>query len=133
MMQELLALARTLLPVAFREDGPPLLFEFDDPPLIRPDGTYADEEPSLKRKRVDGDEDDFARYRRLSAGQKGASRQARTKPLPALGLRGQFLMDLKSQQLLRRKRKCSFAGPLQCFKGHIQAVKICCQDVPSPP
>lgn len=68
-------MAKASLPVPFRVDGPPLSYEFDDPPLIRPDGTYADEEPWLKRKRVDGDDDDeMARIKRLSAGAKGNAR-----------------------------------------------------------
>lgn len=67
---------RENLAVPFRVDGPPLVYEFDDLPEINEDGTYRDEEPPHKRKRVDGDDEESARKRRASAGAKGSARNA---------------------------------------------------------
>lgn len=60
--------------VPYRIDGPALVFEFDDMPLINDDGMYLDEQPPQKRKRVDGDDDESRRKRRTSAGAKGSGR-----------------------------------------------------------
>ena len=82
------------MPVPFREDGPHLVYEFDDPPIVHisEEGavTYADEEAAPKRKRVDGDDEESARKRRASAGLKGSARTvsycANLLHSPALGL-----------------------------------------------
>ncbi len=111
-------MAQANLPVPFRSDGPPLLFEFDDVPEIKEDGTYLDEEPPAKRKRVDGDEDEINRNRRATAGAKGKAGIVRAlhspspaplHPLPrplipftlsTLGLSNIFLEPLNPLQIL---------------------------------
>ena len=90
-LQELIALARAQMPVPFREDGPHLVYEFDDPPIVHisEEGavTYADEEAAPKRKRVDGDDEESARKRRASAGLKGSARTVSYRVnLPDLGM-----------------------------------------------
>ena len=78
-----MSMAQASLPVPFREDGPPLLFEFDDVPEVNEDGTYVDEGPPSKRKRVEGDEDEIARNRRASAGAKGKAGIVSPPPSPS--------------------------------------------------
>ena len=65
------------MPVPFRENGPLLVYEFDDPPRMGPNGTYLDVDLGDKRKRVasyDGEdgEDAANRKRRSSAGARAA-------------------------------------------------------------
>lgn len=62
------------LNIPFRVDGPPLVYEFDNLPLINEEGEYLDEQPVQKRKRADHDEEDGNRKRRQSAGAKGSAR-----------------------------------------------------------
>ena len=51
-LQQLLAFARQRLPLAYREDGPPLGIFFDPVPAPEPPGSYAAETAGEKRKRV---------------------------------------------------------------------------------
>ena len=73
-LQEVIEAVKHTMAVPYRIDGPPLMYEFDDLPDINEDGTYRDEEPAHKRKRVDGDDEESARKRRVSAGAKGSAR-----------------------------------------------------------
>lgn len=73
-LQELLEAVKQSMPVPFRVDGPPLVYEFDEWPQIDDDGTYLDEQPPPKRKRVDGDDEEGARKKRPTAGAKGSAK-----------------------------------------------------------
>ena len=83
-LQELLEVAKQAMPVPFRVDGPPLIYEFDDLPQINADGAYIDEAPPQKRKRVDGEDEESARKRRGSAGAKGTARNVSKQSLSLL-------------------------------------------------
>ena len=73
-LQELLEAVKQSMPVPFRVDGPPLVYEFDEWPQIDDDGTYLDEQPPPKRKRVDGDDEEGVRKKRPTAGAKGSAK-----------------------------------------------------------
>ena len=67
-LQELVEAVKQSMVVPFRVEGPPLVYEFDEWPQINEDGTYLDEQPPQKRKRVDGDDEEAARKKRPSTG-----------------------------------------------------------------